>query len=342
MAEQEETKSNVFQARDLRISSNGKFAALKVSSKPAEGDEHMDLLVFNIETGKKLFDHHEASITHMEWHPVFNKLLFIGVVSGLNTIDITDEGSKDLIEGVVKHSILFLEFFHFSPKGKSAAYLLRNISIIPESAEMEETTIKQVILDEEKAQVLFCEKADISDSIEGLGRAWNWLDEDQIIYTYQGDIFVKDIVWNSKKKLAAFDEFIMDFVPVNKKVLIVSIDYKHLLDGMGSFNVSLLDLDKNTIEPISIKDDFVPELLPLGSCLVFNRKEEDIYTVVKYDMDTSEETPLTLPEEVCKFPRPLKNNIFYLKETNDKVELCRVNSSGEDNKTLFDVSEFFN
>lgn len=328
----------IYKLQDLRISRNGKFAAVKLASKSESEDEHHDLLIFNMETGKKIFEHHEASITHMEWHPAQNKLMFIGVLSGLNAVEVEDDGSKELVEGIVKHSVFFLEYFHFSKKGKSAGYLLRNISIIPESAKLEEKNIKNIILDEEKTQLLYYEKIDSVGKIEGLGRAWNWLDEDQVLYTYQGEIYTMDIVWNSKKKIAAFDEFILDFTPFGKKVIVVSLEYKNLLSSEGNFNVVLFDLDNGETEPVKLEGNFTPEIFPLGSVLIFNREIDGNFVVSKFDTETGEETQLTSPEKISRFPRISKNKIYFLREEDGKTDLYTIDPAGEEEKKLFCIS----
>lgn len=330
-----------FQPLDLRISSTGKFAALKASARGESGDPHHIIIIFNLNTGKKVFEHQEASITHMEWHPVYNKLLFIGVLSGLNAVEVTDDGNKDFIEGIVKHSILFLEYFHFSSKGKCAGYLLRNISVIPESAELKEKNIRNIILDEEKAQMLFYEKADSGDRIEKLGRAWNWIGDDTIIYAYQGEIFLRDIVWNSKNKVASFDEFIMDFIPLKNNVLIVSIDYENLLHGAGNFNVNMLDAHKGEIKPVKIEGDFIPEIIEMGTSLIFNRKQEGKYLIARFEPETGEETHITPPEEICKFPRPKRGKIYFLHGVGQDMELCRMDPSGGPWEKLVELKDFF-
>ncbi|MCE1248042.1 MAG: hypothetical protein LWY06_15480 [Firmicutes bacterium] len=326
---------------DLKLSSNGKFAALKISCKPAEGNEHGLILVFNMDTGQKVFEHKEASITHLEWHPVYNRLLFIGVLSGLNSVDINDDGHKEVSEGIVKHSTLFLEYFHFSPKGRSAAYLLRNIEIVPESAMLEEKNIKNIIHDEEKAQVLFYEKADNSSSIEGLGRAWCWYDDDRLLYVNQGEIFIRDVVWNTKKKLASHDEFILDFTPWKKKTLIVSIDYANLLTSAGHFRVLEMDQESGDIKPIKIEGDFVPEIIPLGDNLIFNRRDGHSHIIVQYDPETAEEIQLTDPEKISRFPRVFRSKVFYLSESEGRTELHSVDVASKADKTLFCLSDFF-
>ncbi len=338
MSEEIKTK---YTPLDLKLSSGGKFAALKISCKPENADEHGMIFVFNTETGKKVFEHKEASITHLEWHPVYNRLLFIGVLSGLNSVEITDDGSKDITEGIVKHSTLFLEYFHFSPKGKSAGYLLRNITIVPESAMLEEKNIKNIIHEEEKAQVLFYEKADKSGSIEGLGRAWCWYDDDRILYVDQGEIFIRDVVWNTKKKLASHDEFILDFIPWKKKTLIVSIDYNHLLTSAGHFKVLEMDQESGDIKPLNIGGDFVPEIIPLGSDLVFNRREEDSHVIVQYDPQTTEETPLTDAEKNSRFPRVFRSKVFYVSEHEGITELRCVDAASKEDKALVCLSDFF-
>ncbi|MCD4782595.1 MAG: hypothetical protein K8T10_02065 [Candidatus Eremiobacteraeota bacterium] len=337
MANQVETK---YKLQDLRVSQNGKFAAVKLRSKSESEDEHHDLLIFNLEMGKKIFEHHETSITHMEWHPAQNKLLFIGVLSGLNAVEIEDEGSKEMIEGIVQHSVLFLEYFHFSKKGKSVGYLLRNISIIPESAKLEEKNIKNIILDEEKTQLLYYEKIDAVGKVEGLGRAWNWLDEDLVLYTYQSDIYTMDIVWNSKKKIASYDEFILDFTPIGKKMIIVSIDYKNLLSSEGNFNVVLFDFDNGKTEPIKIEGNFTPEIFPLGNVLIFNRKIDENFVVSKFDLETGEETQLTSPDKISRFPRISKNKIYFLREEDGKTDLYNIDPAGEKEKKLLCISDF--
>jgi len=326
---------------DFRISGSGKFAAFKILSTMESGDEYHNLLVFNIKKGKRIFEHQETSITHVEWHPVLDKLLFIGVLSGLNAVDMADMGSKEMSEGIIKHSVLFLEYFHFSPRGKSAGYLLRDISVIPESAELEEKNIQNIILDEEKAQLLFYEKAEVSDRIEGLGRAWNWVDDDLLIYNFQNEIFIHDIVWNSKTKILEYPEFIMDFTPCGKKILVISMDYKNLLTGEGNFNVLILDPGKKTMEPLNIKGDFIPEMQLVGSVLLFNRKCDDKYVVVKFDPKTKEETSITGEDLVSKFPRLYKNSVYFLRYDEDKIDLHSISPSGEDEKKHFCVSDFF-
>jgi len=337
MVNQADTK---YKLQDLRISSNGKFAALKLVSKGESEDERNNLFIFNMNTGKKVFEHQEASITHIEWHPILNKLLFIGVLSGLNSVEVDNEGSKELIEGIVKHSVLFLEYFHFSKKGKSAGYLLRNISMIPESAKLEEKNIKNIILDEEKTQLLYYEKIDAMGKIEGLGRAWNWLDEDQVLYTYQGEIYNMDIIWNSKKKITDMDEFILDFTSLGKKVVIVSIDYKHLLSSEGNFNVVIMDPKNGRIEPLKIEGNFIPEMIPLGNALIFNRKIDDNLVVSKFDPETGEEVHLTSPEKVSRFPRIARNKIYFLREEEGKTDLCSLDPMGKEENRLFCVSDF--
>lgn len=325
---------------DFKISPTGKFCALKISSHTDAGDEYNELVVLNIQAGKKVYDYREASITHYEWHPVYNKLLYIGVLSGLNAVDIGDEGSKNLLEGVVKHSVLFLEYFHFSPKGKSAGYLLRDISVIPASAELEEKNIRDIILDEEKAQLLFYEKAEISERIEGLGRSWNWLDDDQLIFNYQDEIFVKDVVWGTKKGVGKHEEFVMDFIPIKKKVVIISVDYKNLLTRDGNFNVFLLDTEKEKISPVEIGGDFIPEMVPLGSLLIFNRKKENCFVISSFDLDDNIEKFLTPEDHICKFPKIWKNSIYFLRYTGDDIELCTMNAMGEDGKMILKLNDF--
>ncbi len=325
---------------DFKISPTGKFCALKVSSHTDAGDEYNELVVLNIPAGKKVYNYREASITHYEWHPVYNKLLYVGVLSGLNAVDINDEGSKNLLEGVVKHSVLFLEYFHFSPKGKSAGYLLRDISVIPASAELEEKNIRDIILDEEKAQLLFYEKAEISERIEGLGRSWNWLDDDQLIYNYQDEILVKDVVWGTKKGVGKHEEFVMDFIPTRKKVIIISVDYKNLLTREGNFNVFLLDIEKEKIVPVEIGGEFIPEMLPLGSLLIFNRKKDNSYIISSFDLDDNIERSLTPEDRICKFPRVWKNNIFFLRYVGEDIELCTMNPMGEDLKITLKINDF--
>jgi hypothetical protein len=263
------------------------------------------------------------------------------VLSGLNSVDITDDGHKELSEGVVKHSTLFLEYFHFSPKGKSAGYLLRNISIIPESAMLEEKNIRNIIHDEEKAQVLFYEKAEISGNIEGLGRAWAWSDDDRLIYTNQGEIFIRDVVWNTKKKLADHDEFILDFTPWNKKTLIVSIDYAHLLSSAGNFKVLMLDQESGEISKVNIEGDFVPEMIPFGDTLIFNRRSEQSHIIVQFDPAAEEETQLTNPEIKSRFPRVFRSKIFYLSESEGNFELHCTDVISKEDKTLFCLSDYF-
>ncbi len=298
-------------------------------------------MIFNVNTGKKVFEHKEASITHMEWHPVYNKLMFIGVLSGLNAVEVIEDGIKEFVEGIVKHSVLFLEYFHFSKKGKSAGYLLRNISVIPESAELEEKNIKNIIHDEEKAQMLFYEKADAGGRVEGLGRAWNWIGEDTVVYAYQGEIFVQDIVWNSKNKVSSFDEFIMDFTPLKKKVLMVSIDYQNLLHGAGNFNVNIMDPHDGKIEPVKIEGDFIPEIIPMGTSLVFNRKLEGGYIISQFDPGTGEETHLTSKDQISKFPRPRRGKVYFLRVTDGETELYRLDPGEKKEEKLIGLDEFF-
>ena len=336
----EKKKKADYRILEFKPSSTGRFAAVKISSHTEAGDEFHALVVFNVQTGSKVFEQRESSITHFEWHPVYNKLLYIGVLSGLNAVDIVDDGSKNPVEGVVKHSVLFLEFFHFSPKGKSAAYLLRDISVIPQSAELEEKNIRDIILDEEKAQLLFYEKADVSERIEGLGRAWNWLDDDTIIYNYQDEIFIKDIVWGSKKIAGKHLEFVMDFIPWRKKVLLVSIDYKNLLTQEGNFKVFLLDPNKSEIKPVNISGDFIPDISLLGSSLIFNRKKDNCHIIAKYDIEDEKETFLTAEDQVNKFPRIWKDKIFFLRYDGDAVDLYSINALGEDEKKVMCISEF--
>lgn len=329
-----------FRILDFKISPTGKFCVFKISSHTDAGDEYNQLLVLNIHTGKTVYDYREASVTHFEWHPVYNKLLYVGVLSGLNAVDINEDGSRNLLEGVVKHSVLFLEYFHFSPKGKSAGYLLRDISVIPASAELEEKNIRDILLDEEKAQLLFYEKAEISERIEGLGRSWNWLDDDQLIYNYQDEIFIKDVVWGTKKGVGRHEEFVMDFIPSRKKVVIISVDYKNLLTRDGNFNVFILDIEKEKITPVDIGGDFIPEMVPMGSLLIFNRKRENSFVISSFDLDDNIEKSLTPEDHICKFPKIWKNNIYYLHYSGDDIELCSMNPMGEDVKTILKLNDF--
>lgn len=325
---------------DFKISPTGKFCVLKISSHTDAGDEYNQLLALNIQSGKKVYDHREASITHFEWHPVYNKLLYVGVLSGLCAVDIIDEGSRNLLDGVVKHSVLFLEYFHFSPKGKSAGYLFRDISIIPASAELEEKNIKNIILDEEKAQLLFYEKSEISERIEGLGRSWNWLDDDQLIYNFQDEIFIKDVVWGTRKKVGRHEEFVMDFIPNRKKVVIISVDYKNLLTGDSSFNVLILDPAKEEVTPVEIDGDFIPEFSSLGSLLIFNRKRGSSFIICSYDLDDNIEKTLTQEDHICKFPKIWKNNIYFIRDSGDDVELCSMNPQGKDEQVVLKLNDY--
>ena len=336
---QEKNKAD-YRILDFKISPTGKFCVFKISSHTDAGDEYNQLLVLNVKAGKKVYDYREASITHFEWHPVYDKLLYVGVLSGLNAVDISEEGSKNLLEGVVKHSVLFLEYFHFSPKGKSAGYLLRDISVIPASAELEEKNIRDILLDEEKAQLLFYEKAEISERIEGLGRSWNWLDDDQLIYNYQDEIFIKDIVWGTKKGVGKHEEFVMDFVPSRKKVVIVSLDYKNLLTQEGNFNVFLLDIEKEKISPVEIKGDFIPEMVPLEQLLIFNRRKDNRFIISSFDLDDNIEKALTPEDQICKFPKIWKNSIYFLRYSGEDIEICSMNPMGEAVKTILKLNDF--
>lgn len=329
---------------DMGVSASGRYAAISAGYEVAPGESRVVLKVVDIEKKQIAFENMEISLIHMQWHPVLEKLLYISVLSGLNSVDFAPEGGPKLTEGIIKHSVIFLESFQFSPGGEAAGYFLHNTALKKQAARQKGDVpggIRDVLYREEDSQILFYEKGEISGKIVRMGRAWTWLDESRIIFNRQSDLLIKNIETDEMTTIASHDRFMIDMVGFGKKILLISLDFEEFEYPRQSYQLFMLEPETGEMELIGIDGDYSPRITHDGENIILERNEGEKRWIVSFSPSTKKFKNLTSPDGKSVLPCPSGKYIYCLSCDGEITSLCRVDTDTTDKEKILSLSEIF-
>lgn len=335
-------KDRKYALLDMQVSAKGRYAAITAGYETAPGENQTILMVFDLENKKTACEHREISITHMEWHPAMEKLLFISILTGLNSLDFSIKPTGELLEGIVKHSVIFLDSFKFSPSGSGASYLLHNTALKRELTSIGDLTdVKTIFYKEEESQLLFYEMGDISGKIINLGRAWAWLDENQIIFTRSGEILVKNIVNEEIKKITKHNSFILDFIPLENKVFLLSLGFEEFEFPDEGYRIFSLDIDSGEIEPVDPGGEFSPRIKAHGGKLLLEMYRGNSHWISCYFPGEKKNQAITGIEGFKILPCGVGEDIYYLESSEESPVICRICQGSSTGEILIPLKELF-
>jgi len=328
---------------DMKVSASGSLAALSLGYEPEPGQSRVDIVVIDLKENRKVFEHKTISVLHLDWHPVYEKLMFVSVMNGLSAVDFTPGAPPVLTEGIIKHSIIFLELVRFSSSGKCAGYFLHNTALKQEEQLplSEEISFKELLLSEEKSHLIFYEKGDISGKIIDMGRAWTWLGDDEIIFSRDCEIFITNIIDGHTRKVINHERFIFDILCVGKFVFVLSLDFDEFEFPEEGYGLFRLTPQTGEITPVKLDAAFSPRLAAAGDCLIIEMTEAKNRRLARYCPESGEVKTFTPEESSCILPSGTKENVFYLESYGESLYICRSPLKGGQPSRLLDLRQLF-